>query len=83
METRNVCIYDCITCGRIVHAELESEAPQCCGHAMTRTCEDTLHEGELAGETPGGQSAAPPTMISEREAGEGLDSAAGQTPGKP
>ena len=49
METRNVNIFHCITCGRVMYAELGAEAPQCCGHAMALACEDTLHEGELAG----------------------------------
>ena len=65
METRNVSIYHCITCGHIMHVELETEPPQCCGHAMARATEDTLHEGELAGETPGGQSAAPPPVTTK------------------
>lgn len=62
METHNVSIYHCITCGRIVHAELKTVPPQCCGHAMALESEDTLHKGEVAGETPGGQSATPPKM---------------------
>lgn len=60
METHNDLIYHCVTCGAVSHAELGAEPPQCCGHAMARAVEDTLHRGEAAGETPGGQSAAPP-----------------------
>jgi hypothetical protein len=67
METHNVSIYHCVTCGRIVHAELETAAPQCCGHAMTQASEDTLHKGESAAETPGGQSTTqPPITRSEK-----------------
>jgi len=67
METHNVSIYHCITCGRIVHAELGAVPPQCCGHAMAPASEDTLLQGEPAGETPGGQSAPPATTIKGSE----------------
>ena len=53
METRNAVIYHCVTCGRIVHAELESETPQCCEHKMERATEETVRPGDVTGETPG------------------------------
>jgi hypothetical protein len=67
METHNASIYHCVSCGRVVHAELEAEPPQCCGHTMAMASEDTIHKGEVAGETPGSHSKAAPPMIKRRE----------------
>ena len=67
METHIASIYHCISCGRVVRAELEAEPPQCCGHAMAKSFEDTTHEDEVAGETPGGQSETAPPVIKNRE----------------
>ena len=46
MEIHNVCIYHCLHCGRVVHAELDDEPPKCCGHTMTRACEETVAKDE-------------------------------------
>lgn len=46
MEIHNVCIYHCLHCGRVVHTELDEEPPKCCGHTMTRACEDTVAKDE-------------------------------------
>ena len=67
METLNVSIYHCIKCGRVVHAGLEAAPPQCCGQAMAKASEDTIHPGEVAGETPAGQpEAAAPVIKSQK-----------------
>ena len=47
METHNAVIYHCHACGRVVHAELEGEPPQCCGRAMVKSCEETIQEGDV------------------------------------
>jgi DNA-directed RNA polymerase subunit RPC12/RpoP len=43
MKTCNIIIYHCVTCGRIVHADLDDMPPMCCGHAMVKASEDTVH----------------------------------------
>ncbi|QDU27220.1 hypothetical protein ETAA8_23050 [Anatilimnocola aggregata] len=43
MELHNILIYHCVACGRIVHAEPEAKVPQCCGHAMVKASEETVH----------------------------------------
>ncbi len=65
MKTQNAgtFIYHCISCGRVVHAELDGEPPQCCGHAMTKACAEAIHEGDLAGEMAGGETETPPPVI--------------------
>jgi hypothetical protein len=65
METSSVgtIIYHCISCGRVVHAESEAEQPQCCGHTMSKACEETISPGEVAGEKAGGHSDTSPSVI--------------------
>jgi hypothetical protein len=55
MQTHNASIYHCVTCGRIVHAELETTPPLCCGHAMVEMTE-TIHEGDTSGKERRGES---------------------------
>jgi hypothetical protein len=55
MKTHNARIYHCNSCGRVVHAELEAEPPQCCGHAMAKACAETIREGDVTGEETGGR----------------------------
>lgn len=62
MKTHNASIYHCVSCGRIVHAELETEPPQCCGHTMTKSCEETIREGDVPGEAAGGLTQTPPSV---------------------
>jgi len=56
MEIHNVCIYHCLHCGRVVHAELDEEPPKCCGHTMTRACEETVGPDESGAEQAEGRS---------------------------
>ena len=49
-KTHNASIYHCLSCGRVVHAQIEAEPPQCCGYTMATTCAETIREGEVAGE---------------------------------
>jgi hypothetical protein len=51
MKTHNVSIYHCVHCGRVVHTELDEAAPMCCGHLMTRACEETVAEGTTSDES--------------------------------
>ncbi len=63
MKTHNASIYHCISCGRVVHAELEAEPPQCCGHTMAKACAETILEGDDAGQKAGGHSETAPPVI--------------------
>jgi len=54
MTTHVSCIYHCISCGRIVHAELELKQPQCCGHPMTNACTELGGESDVVGDNVGG-----------------------------
>ncbi len=61
MKTRNVSIYHCISCGRVVHAELAAKPPQCCGHTMAKAAAETIREGNAEGKAAsGGSDTAPP-----------------------
>lgn len=61
METHNATIYHCVTCGRVVHVELEAKPPDCCGHTMAKAFTETIHEGDVDGEGTGGPTeTAPP-----------------------
>jgi hypothetical protein len=51
METHNASIYHCVTCGRVEHAELEAQPPECCGHAMAKAFTETVPEGSAAGDS--------------------------------
>jgi hypothetical protein len=66
MKTHNANIYHCVACGRVMHAELDAEPPQCCGHTMTKACAETI-EGDAAGEKADGDSAAVPPVIKGRK----------------
>lgn len=67
MKTHNASIYHCISCGRVMRAELDAEPPQCCGHMMVKACADTIREGEVALETAGDHFETPPVVIKGRE----------------
>jgi hypothetical protein len=66
MKTHNASIYHCVTCGRVVHAELNAKPPQCCGHKMAKAATETIREGDAAGEKAGGRSQTPPAVIKGR-----------------
>ena len=66
MKTHNASIYRCISCGRVVHAEQESEPPQCCGHTTTKACAETINEIDVAKET-GSHSETTPPVINRRK----------------
>lgn len=67
METHNANIYHCISCGRIVHADLEVTPPQCCGHTMTKACAETIREGDVAEENAGGHPETATPVIKGRK----------------
>ena len=50
MKTHNAAIYHCRTCGRVEHAELTAKPPQCCGHPMVKAAEETIPNGDAAGQ---------------------------------
>jgi hypothetical protein len=60
MKTHNVSIFHCASCGRVVHAELDAEPPQCCGQAMAVACEDSVREGDATEVTAKRHSQAEP-----------------------
>ena len=59
MTTHNRILFHCLCCGRVVHAEPEDRAPNCCGKRMTNAAAETVVEGEtdtphdIAGATGG------------------------------
>ena len=55
MKTQNRIIYHCVSCGRIVHAELEAASPQCCERTMDKAVAETIREGDVSGEKAGGR----------------------------
>ena len=67
MRTHNTNIYHCICCGRVVHAELEADPPQCCGHTMTKACAEAILDGSDVGEAAGGYSETAPPVINDRK----------------
>ena len=67
MKTHNASIYHCISCGRVVHAELEAEPPQCCGHTMAKAGAETILEGGVAGEKAGSHSETAPPVSKGRK----------------
>lgn len=67
MEIHNAIIYHCVSCGRVVHAELEAEPPQCCGHAMVKATGETNHEDEAAGSDATGKLETGQPVIKDRQ----------------
>jgi len=62
MKTRNALIYHCVTCGRVVHAELKAKPPLCCGHSMAKAGAETIREGDATQEDAGGHPATKPPL---------------------
>ena len=67
MKTHNAGICHCISCGRVVHAELEVEPPQYCGHTMGKACAETCREGDVAGGKAGRHPVTAPPLIKGRK----------------
>jgi hypothetical protein len=67
MKTQAVGIYHCISCGRVEHAVLEAEPPQCCGQTMAKACAETILEDDVAGEKSAGKSESVPPMTEGRK----------------
>ena len=67
MKTHNASIYHCISCGRVEHAELKAELPQCCGQPMAIAAAETIGEGDVTGEKVGGQTETATPVIAARE----------------
>ena len=65
METHNACIYHCLACGRVVHAELDAKPPQCCGQTMTKTCSETVPNGDVPEDACGHSETALPVKSTE------------------
>ncbi|MBI3866107.1 MAG: hypothetical protein HY290_29870 [Planctomycetia bacterium] len=63
MKTHNASIYHCVTCGRVVHTELGTEPPQCCGHAMAKAFTETVPDSNVAGDQAGDSSQTTPPVI--------------------
>ena len=63
METHNDIIYHCVACGRVVHAEVGTEPPQCCGHTMAKAAVDTIRDGNVAGGAADGPPETVPPVI--------------------
>ncbi len=67
MKAQTVGIYHCISCGRVEHAEVEAESPQCCGQTMNKACVETVPESDAAREKSAGESESAPPMIQGRK----------------
>jgi hypothetical protein len=46
MKTRNLIIYHCLFCGKVVHADTDADSPQCCGREMVNALADPIHDCE-------------------------------------
>jgi hypothetical protein len=67
MKTQTVGIYHCISFGRVEHAVLEAEPPQCCGQTMAKACAETILEGDAAAEKSGRESESAPPIVQGRK----------------
>ena len=67
MKTHNASIYHCISCGRVVHAELEVKPPECCGHTMETAVTETTGERDVAEENAGGHPDTATPVIKGRK----------------
>jgi hypothetical protein len=67
MKTHNASIYHSISCGRVAHAELVAEPPQCCGHTMANASAETIREGDVAGKKADDHLESAPPVIKGRE----------------
>jgi hypothetical protein len=54
MKTHNRIIYHCLTCGNVVHADLEIRLPVCCSHEMVRAAAETIYDTDEPEETATG-----------------------------
>lgn len=59
MKTQSDTIYHCVSCGRVVHADLEGAPPQCCGHAMAVAVPETMTESAVPGKKVGENTETP------------------------
>jgi hypothetical protein len=67
MKTQIAIIYHCTICGRVVHSELDSELPQCCGHVMANAVTETTSEGDAVGKRGGDDSETAQPVIEDRK----------------
>jgi hypothetical protein len=44
MKLHNRILFHCLCCGRVVHAEPDDKAPNCCGKRMTNAAAETIVE---------------------------------------
>jgi hypothetical protein len=63
MTTHNISIYHCLSCGRIVHAELNAKPPHCCGHVMTQACNETISDKDDPSAKVDRSSERPPAVL--------------------
>jgi len=62
MKTHNATIYHCVSCGRVVHAELKAKPPLCCGHTMAKAGGETIREGDATHEAVSDDPATKPPL---------------------
>jgi len=63
MKTQSDAIYHCVSCGRIVHAEADTESPECCGRAMAIAVPETTTESAVPEEKASKDPQTPPSAI--------------------
>lgn len=60
MQTHQVKVYHCITCGRLAHADSDAPPPECCRHTMTFAFGEAMDERHLPGQSTNGLPGTPP-----------------------
>jgi hypothetical protein len=62
MKTHNALIYHCVSCGRVVHADLKAKPPLCCGHSMAKAGAETIREGDVTPQDADGRPESKPPV---------------------
>jgi hypothetical protein len=60
MQTHQVKVYRCITCGRLTHADSDAAPPECCGHTMTFAFGEAMDDCHSPGASANGLPDTPP-----------------------
>lgn len=50
MSIETSCIHHCMTCGRVVRTDVDTEEHMCCGQTMVTTCTSTTLDESTTGE---------------------------------
>jgi hypothetical protein len=50
METHNRILFHCLTCGNVVHSDVNVRPPECCGYAMVGAAAETIGDTDVPAE---------------------------------